>query len=461
MSNPAVTELDAAGVFAALLARMGEASPEPRLTATRRALELLGDPQKQFPFIHVTGTNGKTSTSRMAAGLLRHHGLHVGLFTSPHLTRFAERIALDGIPVSDETLASVWRRVDPTLRRVDTELTDAGQPPLTFFEALTVLAYQVFADSGVDAAVIEVGMGGEWDSTNVADGRVAVLTPISLDHTRQLGRSVGDIARTKSGIIKPGAIVVTALQPDDALAAIVTHAASVGSRVLVAERDFGGEPLSRTEDGQEITLRRIAGGVLARTKLSLHGDHQASNAALAVAAVEAFLGAKPLAEITIRATLSTVSSPGRLQIIDRDPLVLLDAAHNPAGALSLASAIRDWPGISEVAFVLGVLEEKDAVGIIDALRPVASCFFVTQSDSPRAIGHGYLSQLVAENSGIAVHDFSDPVAAVTAARAWAGARAQGAVVVTGSITLIGDALRRSRLLDAAEPRSGKQVDSWS
>lgn len=451
MTDPAPIELDAAGVFAALLRRAGESAPEPRLAPTRRALELLGDPQQRFPFIHITGTNGKTSTSRMAAGLLREQGLHVGLFTSPHLTRFAERISVDGMPASDDALGAAWSRVEPALRRVDQELHDAGDPTMTFFEALTVLGYQVFADAEVDAAVVEVGMGGEWDSTNVADGRVAVLTPISLDHLRQLGSTVGEIARTKSGIIKPGAIVVSAKQQDEALAAILVRADAVGSPVLLADRDFAGVPLRRTPDGQEIALRRITGGSIPRTALTLHGDHQAENAAVAVAAVDAFLQGSPMSSSSVVAALSGASSPGRLQIIGREPLVILDAAHNPAGALSLATALRDWPGVSEVAFVLGVLEDKDVVGIVAALRPVASRFFVTQSESPRAIGHREIARIVADTTAVEVSDFDDPVAALTAARDWANARPRAAVVVTGSITLIGEALYRSARVGAENP----------
>ena len=279
----------------------------------------------------------------------------------------------------------------------------------------------------------------------------AVFTPISLDHTRQLGATVEEIARTKSGIIKPGATVVTAAQPDGALAAIVSRASAVGARVLVAGADFGGAPLSRSTEGQEITLRRIGGETIPRTRLKLHGDHQAANAALAVAAVDAFLETFPhepaMNDSAVCDALFAASSPGRLQVIGREPLVILDAAHNPAGAVSLAAALREWPGVTQIAFVLGVLEEKDAEGIVAALHAVASCFFVTQSESPRAIGHGRLSRLVAEVAGGAnngVRDFEDPAAALSAACAWAASRPGSAVVVTGSITLIGDTLNRAR-----------------
>jgi dihydrofolate synthase/folylpolyglutamate synthase len=444
MTSLVVSELDAAGVFAALLSRTGEAAPQPRLSATRRALELLGDPHARFPSIHITGTNGKTSTSRMAAELLRHRGLRVGLFTSPHLTRFAERIAIDGVPVADGVLATEWQRIRSTLARVDDELSQSGEPSLSFFEALTVLAFQVFASVNVQAAVIEVGMGGEWDSTNVVDGRVAVFAPISLDHTRQLGSTLEEIARTKSGIIKPGSTVVTAAQPEGALDEIMARANSVGSPVLAADRDFGGIPLSPTSTGQEIALRRIDGSSIPRTALSLHGDHQASNAALALAAVDSFLSGPAMTPAAVSAALAHASSPGRLQVIGHDPLVILDAAHNPAGARSLAAAMRDWPGVRRVSFVLGVLEEKDVVGIVEALRPVASDFYVTQSDSVRAIGHRRLAGIVAEAAtGITVRDFAYPSAALAAAREGAAGHPNVAIVITGSITLIGEALDRA------------------
>jgi dihydrofolate synthase/folylpolyglutamate synthase len=204
-------------VYRELLDRVGEANIRPRLEPTRRAAELLGDPQRSAPVVHITGTNGKTSTSRMIESLLRASGLRPGLLTSPHLVRLNERIMIDGEPISDEALARNWDDIAPYLLIVDTELEAAGEEPLTFFEALTVLAFAAFADAPVDVIVLEVGMGGEWDSTNVADGQVAVFTPIALDHMARLGNTVAEIARTKAGIIKPAASVVTAMQAIEAL----------------------------------------------------------------------------------------------------------------------------------------------------------------------------------------------------------------------------------------------------
>ena len=276
-------------VYAALLARLGEAAPQPRLSATRRVAELLGDPQRSYPVIHITGTNGKTSTSRIIESILRAYGLRTGLFTSPHLERLNERIMIDGVPISNEALAANWRDVEPFIDLADKELEAAGEPHVTFFEALSVLAFASFADAPVDVAVIEVGMGGEWDSTNVADGQVAVFAPISLDHTARLGTTVAEIARTKSGIIKPAAQVVSALQSVEALAEL-ERAAELSESTFAVEGD-GFRLLESTVavGGQLVSIQGLA-GTYRDHFLPLYGNHQGHNAALAVAAVESFLG---------------------------------------------------------------------------------------------------------------------------------------------------------------------------
>src|SRR5665213_2792706 len=215
--DDALMEREAHEVYEELLERVGEGAPRPRLEATRRAAELLGDPQRAYPIIHITGTNGKTSTSRMIESLLRAHGLRTGMLTSPHLERMNERIVIDGEPISNTALVENWNDIRPFLELTDTELDAKGEPRLSFFEALTVLAFAAFADAPVDVVVLEVGMGGEWDSTNVADGQVAVFAPVALDHTARLGNTVAEIARAKSGIIKPSAAVVSAAQAPEAL----------------------------------------------------------------------------------------------------------------------------------------------------------------------------------------------------------------------------------------------------
>jgi len=429
-------------VYEELLARIGEAAPQPRLEATRRAVELLGDPQRAAPVVHITGTNGKTSTSRMIASLLTATGLRTGLLTSPHLVRVTERIQIDGRPVSDELFVRNWEDIRPYLLMVDAELIANDEAPLSFFEALTVLAFAVFADAPVDVMVLEVGMGGEWDSTNVADGQVAVFTPIALDHVERLGRTVAEIARTKAGIIKPAASVVTAIQPIEALDELRAAAEQDEAGVAVERVDFALEATTVAVGGQLIDVRGRAGEYRG-LYLPLYGDHQAQNAAVAIAAVESFLGdgTVPLDPDVVAEGLATTTSPGRLQLIGTEPTVIVDAAHNPHGAAALAAAITEYFDFDEITVVLGILREKDAHGIVAELAPFANQFFVTTSASDRARPAEELAELVA---GVAPSDtvfaFSDPELAFASARDWAAAAPRRAVVVTGSIVLVGEAI---------------------
>ena len=432
----------AEAVYQALLARVGEGAPERRLDATRRAVELLGDPQRAYPIVHITGTNGKTSTSRIVESLLRAYGLRTGLLTSPHLVRFNERIVIDGHPVSDEELVRNWDDVRPYLEIVDAELEEAGKPPLTFFEALTALAYAVFADSPVDVAVIEVGMGGEWDSTNVGDGQVAVFTPISLDHTKALGDTVEEIARTKSGIIKPSADVVTSAQTPEALDVLREAAALTESSLALQPRDFDVAETKVAVGGQLVTVRGRA-ATYEDVFLPLYGDHQAQNAAVAVAAVETFLGrgSQPLKADLVEEGFATATSPGRLQLIGIEPTILVDAAHNSASAASLADALRRYFDFDELTFVLGALADKDTRGVVRALAPVATQFFVTQPASERALDAEELGDIVRDEVGDeATIVYGDALDALESAREWAGEGGRRAVVVTGSIVLVGAAM---------------------
>ncbi|MBO9578543.1 MAG: bifunctional folylpolyglutamate synthase/dihydrofolate synthase [Microbacteriaceae bacterium] len=431
---------DAARVTEELLARIGEATPQPRLEPTRRVVDLLGDPQRAYPIIHVTGTNGKTTTSRIAESILRAYGLRTGLMTSPHLVRINERIVIDGEPISDEKLVENWDDIQPYLLMVDTELEAAGEAPLTYFEALTALAFAAFADAPVDVAVIEVGMGGEWDSTNVADGQVAVLAPIALDHTHRLGSTIEEIARTKSGIIKPLAEVVTALQDPEAFAEIERAAELTESTVFAEGAAFELESAEVAVGGQAITVRGLAGRY-ADLYLPLYGDHQGHNAALAIAAVEAFLGrgTQALVPEVLADGLARVTSPGRLQIIASDPAVIVDAAHNPHGAHSLAEALSRYFDFDEVAFVVGILADKDAAGVVAELAPVASRWFPTASGSDRALPAEEIAELLAE-TGIEQEEPLPIAEALRAAQEWAREAPRRAVVIAGSITLVGEVL---------------------
>jgi len=266
--------LKAQEVEDALLARVPENKIRPRLEPTARLAELLGDPQKSYRVIHVTGTNGKTSTSRFIERLLREHGLRTGRFTSPHLVKLNERMSLDGEPVSDERLYNVWTEIQPIVELVDVELELAGEDALTFFEVLAVLGFAIFADAPVDVLVLEVGMGGEWDSTNVADGDVAVFTPISLDHMDRLGDTIEEIAKTKAGIIKSGAIVLSSAQKPEALRVLSDRAASVGEKFLTYGKDFGVITTLVNKLGQTVSVRAVA-GEYEDLNLPVHGGYQA------------------------------------------------------------------------------------------------------------------------------------------------------------------------------------------
>jgi dihydrofolate synthase / folylpolyglutamate synthase len=426
-------------VIDALYARSGEVSPQPRLHATRRAMELIGDPQHMYGIVHLTGTNGKTSTARMIDQLLRAHGLRVGLMTSPHIRVLNERIVVDGEPVSDEVLAQNFDDVSPCLAMVDAELVANSEAPLTFFEALTVLTFAVFADAPVDVAVVEVGMGGEWDSTNVANADVAVITPIDLDHVEILGPTIRDIARTKSGIIKPATRVVSAAQRDDAMEEILVACDKNEAPLVVLGREFEVSQIQPGVGGQVVGIRAVAGEYL-DIVLPLVGDHQADNAAVALAAVEQFLGGgeRPLSHEVVEEAFSLASSPGRLQVLDRHPTILVDGAHNPHGAQALARSLTQFFAFDPLIAVLGVLQEKDVTGIVEHLDAVVDRFVITQSRSDRAFAPEDLAEVVSRIAGpdrIILAPHVD--AAIDAAVQLAGS--DGGVIVTGSITLVAEA----------------------
>ena len=435
--------LKAKEVEDALLARVPENKIRPRLEPTARLATLLGDPQKAYRVIHVTGTNGKTSTSRFIERLLREHGLRTGRFTSPHLIKLNERMSLDGEPVSDERLYNLWTEIEPIVGLVDAELESAGEEALTFFEVLAVLGFAVFADAPVDVLVLEVGMGGEWDSTNVADGDVAVFTPIALDHMDRLGSTIKEIAQTKSGIIKPGAIVISSEQPDEAMSVLVAKAAQTAEKLLTYGNDF--EVISTTVNklGQTVSIRSAVGEYL-ELNLPVHGEYQAANAALAVAAVEAFIGgaSQRIMDDVVRASFADFSSPGRLQVVNREPLTILDAAHNPEGAKSLVKALKESFGSPYAVGVISILAEKDAKSLLEILDDSFVEFIITQSESARAIPADELSVLAAEVFGAdRVRVQKNPQWALAEAAKLLPPAQASAIVVTGSITLVGQVLK--------------------
>lgn len=428
-------------VYAALLTRQGERWVQPRVERTRRVLELLDDPQRTYRVVHVTGTNGKTSTARMIESIVRAHGLRTGLFTSPHLERFTERIMVDGEPIDDGLIADAWDEVAPIVALVDAELAADGDAALTFFELLTVLAFVAFADAPVDVAVIEVGMGGSWDSTNTADGDVAVFAPIDIDHTDRLGETITEIATVKSGIIKQGAAAVSAAQVPDALV-VLRDAASTHEATLAVEGDqFALAAQTLAVGGQQLTVRGLA-ATYGDLYLPLYGAHQGHNAALAIAAVESLIGGgtQPLTGDVLTEGLAQVTSPGRLQLVGVAPTVLVDSAHNPHGARALVEALRSSFDFDEWGVVLGMFGDKDGEGIVEALAPVAAHVFATAPDSDRAASPDEVADLV-ENAGGSVSVYPDLASAADAARQWAAEGERRAVVIAGSVVLAGEALR--------------------
>ncbi|MEZ5189164.1 MAG: folylpolyglutamate synthase/dihydrofolate synthase family protein [Microbacterium sp.] len=428
-------------VYAALLTRQGEQWVQPRVERTRRVLELLGDPQSTYRVIHVTGTNGKTSTARIAESIVRAHGLRTGLFTSPHLERFTERVMIDGEPIDDALIADAWDEITPFVDLVDGELAATGDAPLTFFELLTVLAFVAFADAPVDVAVIEVGMGGSWDSTNTADGDVAVFAPIDLDHADKLGETVAEIATVKSGIIKPGAAAVSAEQAPEALAVLQAAATARGASLAVEGDAFGLTAQRLAVGGQQISVKGLA-GTYDELYLPLYGAHQGHNAALAIVAVESLIGgaAQALAPDVVADGLAQVTSPGRLQLVGVAPTVLVDSAHNPHGARALVAALGDSFDFDEWGIVVGAFGDKDIAGIVSTIVPAATHVFATAPDSDRAADPDTLADLV-EAAGAQVTVHRDLAEAAEAAREWASASERRAVVIAGSVVLAGEAVQ--------------------
>lgn len=436
-------------IYGALLERTGEAAPEPRLGPVRRLAELAGSPQLQYPVIQVAGTNGKTSTSRAIQTLLSAHGVRSGLFTSPHLIDFTERFQIDGQPIDADVLESVWNELQLPLSVVDAELEAKGEPKITFFEALVVLGFAVFADAPVDVAVIEVGMGGEWDATNIVDATVAVFTPIGLDHTEILGDTIAKIAKTKSGIIKQGSIVVSAAQDDAALAEITAAAAAHDAKLYVSGADFSIGEDRLAVGGRQVDFVGITGHAYEPAFVPLFGQHQAANTSLAIAAVEAFFGAeRPIPDEVLEEGLGHFTSPGRLQLISKEPVTYVDAAHNPHGAEALVRAVTESFSFSELAVVVGVLGEKDAAGLLQTLAPIAHRVYATAVDSPRSLEADRIAELaevaIPETPVLTVDEFED---AVADAHQWATEEDGRAVLIVGSVVLAGQALALSHRED--------------
>jgi dihydrofolate synthase / folylpolyglutamate synthase len=447
--------------------RRAEHQISPTLDRIAALARVLGDPQHSFQVVHVTGTNGKTSTTRMIETLLRERGLRTGRFTSPHLVSMRERICVDGMPLSAERFIELYEEISPYV-----DLVDSQQPArLSFFEILTGMMFAAFADAPVDVAVIEVGLGGRWDATNVADGSVAVITPIALDHMQWLGHTIEEIATEKAGIIKPGAIAVLAQQPLAAAEVLLERAVSVGASVAREGLEFGVLARELAVGGQQLVLKGIR-GAYADIYLPLFGAHQAENAVVALAAVEAFAGVGETVPVgddgnstlslgpglstatldpdLVRAAFAKASSPGRLDILRRSPTVIADAAHNPAGMAVTLAALAESFTFDRVIGVVAVAEDKDVAGMLEELEPVLAEIVVTTNSSPRSMPATELAELAREifdEERVLVAERLDDAIELAVTRAdeadaedpSAAGPGGTAVLVTGSVVTAGDA----------------------
>ncbi len=427
----------------ALLSRWPETRLEPSLDRIRAFTELLGEPQHAYRVVHLTGTNGKTSTSRMVDALLRALDLRTGRFTSPHLETINERISVDGQPLDDEAFVRAFNDVAPY-----THLVDEDQPhPLSFFETVVGMAYAAFADAPVDVAVVEVGMGGGWDATNVVEADVAVVLPVSVDHAKYLGATPEAIAQEKAGIIKAGSVAVSAAQEPEVEAVLAARVAEVGASLVREGVDFGVVSRTPAVGGQIVSIEGLRGRY-DDLFLPLYGAHQAQNAAVALASVEALVGgAEPLDAELVAAAFAEVTSPARLEIVRRSPTVVLDAAHNPHGARASAEALDDSFTFDPLIGVLGVMADKDVEGLLVALEPVLAHVVATQNSSDRSMSAADLGAAAVEVFGeervTVVPRLLDAIeAAATLAEAGESVSASigaGAVLVTGSVVTAGEA----------------------
>ena len=364
----------------ALLKRWPETKIEPTLERIAALVDVLGSPQLTYPTIHVGGTNGKTTTARMIDSLLFEMGLRTGRFTSPHLESYLERISINGQPIDPKAMIFSYNDIAAYLDFMDTKF----DTPISFFEAMTALAFAAFAEHPIDVGVIEVGMGGEWDATNVVDADVSVIMPIDLDHTEYLGSTIAEIAKTKAGIIKEGGFVVLAQQQPEAAVELLKQAALVGADIAREGLEYVIESRTLAVGGQLLTIKTPK-DTYEEIFLPLHGKHQASNAAAALVAVEAFFGEQELDYEAVLAGFASVQSPGRCEVLHRDPTIIIDAAHNPHGAKALTETIQSEFTFDEVIGVFAAMGDKDVHGALIELEKVMNSIIVTKNSSSRSM----------------------------------------------------------------------------
>ena len=422
----------------ALLARWPENRIAPTLERIAALVDILGSPQLTYPTIHVGGTNGKTTTARMIDALLFEMGLRTGRFTSPHLESYLERICINGQPIDAKELIFSFNDVSAYFDLMDSKFDN----PISFFEAITTLAFAAFAEHPIDVGVIEVGMGGQWDATNVVDADVSVITPIGLDHMEYLGNTITEIAATKAGIIKEQGFVVLAQQTPEAAVELLRRAAEVGADVAREGLEYSIDSRAIAVGGQLISITGLRGHY-DDIFLPLHGKHQASNAAAALIAVEAFFGEQDLDIDAVRAGFANVASPGRCEVIHRDPTIILDAAHNPHGAKAIAETMQSEFTFDDVTGIVALMADKDALGILQALEPIMNQIIVTTNSSERSMKVAELTKLATQVFG-ADRVFAEDTLQAAIDRAIKDALRplsdeSLAILITGSVVTVGEA----------------------
>ena len=425
-------------IEAALLARWPENRIAPTLERIQALVDALGSPQLSYPTIHIGGTNGKTTTSRMIDSLLFSMGLRTGRFTSPHLETYRERIAINGEPIDPKELIFTYNDIAAYFDFIDSKFDN----PVSFFEAVTALAFAAFAEHPIDIGIIEVGMGGEWDATNVIRADVSVITPIGLDHMEYLGNTLVEIASTKAGIIKEGGFAVLAQQEPEVAVELLRKAAEVGADVAREGLEYSVLSRAVSIGGQLLTIQGLK-GVYDEIFIPLHGKHQASNAAAALVAVEIFFGENELDIDAVREGFAQVRSPGRCEVIHRDPTIILDAAHNPHGSIALVETIESEFTFDEIIGVVGVMGDKDVRGILVNFEKFMYSIIVTKNSSSRSMEVSDLANLAIEIFGAdrvfsaptlesaikkAIKDLVRPLSDDTLG-----------IVITGSVVTVGEA----------------------
>ena len=435
--------------------RWGETKIEPSLTRITALMELLGSPQRGYPSIHVAGTNGKTSVVRMIDALLTALHQRTGRITSPHLQSAVERIAIDGKPISPAKYVETYAEVEPFVQMVDASSQADGGPAMSKFEVLTAMAFAAFADAPIEVAIVEVGLGGRWDATNVLDAPVAVITPIGIDHVDYLGKDIAEIAEEKAGIIHRSTdeltdtVAVIGQQVPEAMEVLLRQSVRADAAVARENSEFAVRNRQLAIGGQLLELQGL-GGVYSEIFLPLHGEHQAHNAVLALAAVEAFFGAgaeRQLDVDAVRAGFAAVRSPGRLERMRSSPTVFVDAAHNPAGAAALAQALTDEFDFRFLVGVVSVLADKDVDGILAPLEPVFDRIVVTHNGSPRALDVDTLTAAALRYFGdervVTTETLGDAIDTATALVDEYGSDGEIAsgtgIVITGSVVTAGAA----------------------